>query len=229
MTHLKTIGLKLLNKKKLIVYTITFIVLTVTLILTSAYNYSNSIQNGIATDIIRLHVIANSDSEHDQEVKRKVRDEVLKYMNSQSVNSKSTDDARSIICSNLERFKEIAEQTLRSNGFNYEAKVYFGKYPFPTKVYGDVTFPAGEYESLRIILGNGSGANWWCVMFPPLCFVDASKGIVPDSSKAQLKNVMTEEEYRLVMSNSTNTDSEVKIKFKIVELFQQSKVKMATH
>ena len=220
---------KNLLNKKLLIYSLTIITTVVSIILMSAYSYSKNIQHGLADNLIRLHVIANSDTDNDQAVKHKVRDEILKYMSAQAKKFESTDEAETFICSNLDVFQKIAEDTLMANGYHYEAKAYFGKYPFPTKVYGDVTLPAGEYQSLRVVLGNGSGANWWCVMFPPLCFVDASHGVVPDSSKTQLKNVLTDEEYKVVMSNSTNANSEVKFKFKIVEVFQQSKAKVASN
>ena len=87
--------------------------------------------------------------------------------------------------------------------------------------------PAGSYEALRIVIGKGEGANWWCVLFPPLCFVDVTHGTVPDSVKDDLKNVLTEEEYSIVTSADEESDIPIKIKFKIIELFQDSKDKFA--
>ncbi len=227
MREIKIIKLKFGLYKKQIVNALTIILLLATLILASAYTYSENIQQGLAENLIRLHVIANSNSQEDQEVKYMVRDEILKYMSSQTVDLKSTDEARNLICNNISRIEKIAKETLEANGYSYEVKAYFGNFPFPTKVYDDVTLPAGEYQSLRIVLGKGSGANWWCVMFPPLCFVDASRGVVPDSSKAQMQNVLSEEEYNLAMSNSVGSTPQVKFKFKIVELLQQSKMNLA--
>ena len=228
MIKLIKINLRLFLCRKSLLYTLLVTLLISLLALTSAYSYSDNMQHGIASNLVRLPVIANSDSGKGQAIKRKIRDNVLDYMKSQTVNLKSTNEARDLIINNLGIFEKIAQDTLKANGFNYEAKAYFGKFPFPTKVYGDVTLPPGEYQALRIVLGKGSGANWWCVMFPPLCFVDASKGIVPDSSKSQLKSSMTTEEYNVIMSNSSSSESEIKIKFKIVELFQQSKMKLAS-
>lgn len=222
------IGGKILLYKRAIVYSITLTLLILLELMVSAYTYSENIHKGLESGLIRLHVIANSDSAEDQEVKQKVRDEILKYMQSQSAGLESTGEARNLISNNLEKIEQIADDVLQNSGFDYKAKAYFGKYSFPTKVYGDVTLPAGEYQSLRIVLGNGSGANWWCVMFPPLCFVDASKGIVPESSKAQMQNILTEEQYNIAMSNSSGSNYEVKVKFKIVELFQQTKIKLAS-
>ena len=228
MKTFKLFYTKILLNRKFLIYSLTVVTIVISFVLMSAYTYSKNIQHGLADNLIRLHVIANSDTEKDQTIKRKVRDDILKYMSAQAKKFESTDVAGTFICSNLDVFQKIAEDTLMANGFDYEAKAYFGNYLFPTKVYGDVTLPAGAYQSLRIVLGKGSGANWWCVMFPPLCFVDASHGIVPDSSKTQLKNVLTDEQYKVIMSNSTSANSEVKFKFKIVEIFQQSKSNVAS-
>lgn len=202
-------------------------VLIALLVITSAYNYSNYIQNHLASSLIRLHVIANSNSKEDQIVKLKVRDALLKYMQAKSTNIKTTNEAKKVILDNINSIQNIAKDTLKANGFNYEVKAYFGNFEFPTKVYGDLILPSGMYESLRIVIGKGSGANWWCVMFPPLCFVDASHGVVPDSSKAQLRSSLSDEEYQIVTSNNSNAETDVKFKFKVVEVFQQSKMKIA--
>ncbi len=219
-----------LNKKRqrALVYIPALLLLTFILALTSAYTYSDNIQEGLATSLIRLHVVANSDSETDQNIKYKVRDNILKYMSSQSADLESVDDAKKLIQGNMDKIEQIARDTLRSSGFSYNVRVYYGNYMFPTKVYGDIILPPGEYESLRVVLGNGTGANWWCVMFPPLCFVDASKGVVPDSSKAQLKSTLSDEEFEIATSNIPGSDMDIKVKFKIVELLQQSKHKLAS-
>ncbi len=219
-----------LNKKrqKTLAYISVIILLTFILALTSAYTYSENIQEGLAGSLIRLHVVANSDSGTDQDIKYKVRDNILKYMSSQSAGLESVDDARKLVQENMDRIEQIARDTLRDNGFSYNVKVYYGSYMFPTKVYGDIILPPGEYQSLRVVLGNGTGANWWCVMFPPLCFVDASQGVVPDSSKEQLKRTLSDEEYEIAASYLSDSHMDVKVKFKIVELLQQSKHKLAT-
>lgn len=101
-----------------------------------------------------------------------------------------------------------------------------GSFPFPTKMYGDITLPAGTYEALRVVVGEGEGQNWWCVMFPPLCFVDATHGTIPDSVKEDLKNVLTKEEYSIVASADQEDEIPIEIKFKVVEIFQGSKIKV---
>ena len=124
---------------------------------------------------------------------------------------------------NIEEIKSIAENTIIENGYNYTVKVSIGNFAFPTKSYGDITFPAGFYDALKIEIGKAEGQNWWCVMFPPLCFVDVSSGIVPDESKEILKENLSTEEYNLLSENTEN----INFKFKLVEIFQNLNIKIA--
>ena len=186
-------------------------------ILISAISYVDAVSNNIADSIFRLHVIANSDSKEDQELKLKVRDELLSYMNIISKDSKSKQEAMQIANEHKEEFTQIAEKVIKENGYNYTVNVQIGKADFPTKYYGDITLPAGTYDALKVQIGEAKGQNWWCVMFPPLCFVDVSTGIVPDNSKQELKQSLDDEEYDLISKTDNN---EISFKFKIVELFQ---------
>lgn len=189
-------------------------------ILISANAYTNAICSDISDSVFRLHVIANSDSVQDQNLKYIVRDNVLKYMASITSGVTSKEEIIEIASNNLEEFKQIAQNTIYENGFNYDVTVEIGNFDFPTKTYGDVSFPAGFYDALKIKIGNASGQNWWCVMFPPLCFIDVSSGIVPDDSKNILESELNEEEYSLI----TGTKNENKIKFKIIEVLQNFKI-----
>lgn len=186
-------------------------------ILISAISYVDAVSNNIADSVFRLHVIANSDSKEDQELKLKVRDELLSYMNIISEDSASKQEAMQIANEHKEEFTQIAEKVIKENGYNYTVNVQVGKADFPTKYYGDITLPAGTYDALKVQIGEAKGQNWWCVMFPPLCFVDVSTGIVPDNSKQELKQSLDDEEYDLI---SKTNDNEISFKFKIVELFQ---------
>ena len=121
----------------------------------------------IGENILRLHVIANSDSTEDQAVKLRVRDAVLAAVEA----GDSAEQTRDYLLSHGGEILAAAETTLRENGFSYSAQLMLGSYDFPDRSYGDAFFPAGEYEALRIILGDGAGQNWWCVLFPPLCIV----------------------------------------------------------
>ena len=186
-------------------------------ILISAISYVDAVSNNIADSVFRLHVIANSDSKVDQELKLKVRDELLSYMNIISKDSTNKQEAMQIANEHKEEFIQIAEKVIKENGYNYTVNVQVGKADFPTKYYGDITLPAGTYDALKVQIGEAKGQNWWCVMFPPLCFVDVSTGIVPDNSKQELKQSLDNEEYDLISKTDNN---EISFKFKIVELFQ---------
>lgn len=149
--------------------------------------FGADVGSGLIPDqAIRLRILANSDGVSDQAVKRRVRDAVVEQMNgwvSQLNNPQSLEEARQVISSNLDAVEEQVEETLRQSGKDYGFKVELGKVPFPTKLYGGKVYPAGEYEALRVTLGEGKGKNWWCVLFPPLCFVDAGSGDAIASNK----------------------------------------------
>lgn len=185
-----------------------------------ASSYAKDVNEEISDKIIRLHVVANSDSEEDQQLKRKVRDKILQYMTPILSKSVSRAESIEILQTNLTKIIGIANKEILANGKTYKASAKIGEFPFPTKTYGDVALPAGSYEALRIQLGNGEGANWWCVMFPPLCFVDATHGTIPDYMKAKLKTTLSKDDYKLVTSND---ELPVQLKFKIVEIYQGSK------
>ncbi len=128
-------------------------------------------------DCVRIHIRANSNSEEDQAVKLKVRDKVTDYLCSNLVNCKTKDDALFVLNQKVETLEQIANQTLKSNGFSYSSKIKISSEKFPEKNYDDYCFPEGIYDALIINLGTGTGNNWWCVAFPPLCFVpDNSNG-----------------------------------------------------
>ena len=137
-------------------------------------------------------------------------------MSSISQNASSKEDVIEIAKANLDKIQAIASQTIRENGYTYSVNVEVGNFSFPSKRYGDITLPPGYYDALRIKIGEAEGQNWWCVMFPPLCFVDVTSGVVPDESKEIMKENLSKEEFDLISKNS----NEVKVKFKIVEVLQ---------
>ena len=196
-------------------FTILFFLLFI-YVLICATSYTNAVCKNISDSVFRLHVIANSNSSEDQNLKYLVRDNILKYMNSITKDVNDKNEIIEIVSNNLNNFKQIAQDTVYENGFNYEVTVEIGNFDFPVKTYGDISFPPGNYDTLRIKIGNASGENWWCVMFPPLCFIDVSSGIVPDDSKEILESELSQEEYKLISDSSDDT----KIKFKVVELLQ---------
>lgn len=133
----------------------------------------------IPMDAIRLRILANSDKPEDQTLKRRVRDAVVEQMNSwvsQLEQPQNMDHARELIQTHLTEIEDRVGETLASSGYNYDYKVELGIVPFPTKMYGGQVYPAGDYEAVRVTIGKGEGKNWWCVLFPPLCFVDGGSG-----------------------------------------------------
>ena len=197
------------------------LLLLILFIFIPAISYVSAVSNNIANGVFRLHVIANSDSPEDQNLKYIVRDELIKYMNTLAKDCTSKQEVIEIAQNNISNFENIAKKTIQDNGFNYNVTVEIGNFDFPTKTYGDITLPAGTYDSLKIKIGKSEGQNWWCVMFPPLCFVDVTTGIVPEESKKEMKEAMPEEEYSLI-SNTNN--SEVNFKFKLIEFFENIKL-----
>ena len=181
-----------------------------------AVSYVNAVSSDISNSVFRLHVIANSDSSEDQNLKYKVRDNVLEYMNSISKGVTSKEETIQIINEHKDDFYNIAINTIRENGFDYDVKINVGNFEFPTKNYGDISLPAGFYDALRIEIGEASGKNWWCVMFPPLCFVDVTSGVVDEESKELMQDNLTEEDYSIISDDST----EFKLKFKLIEILQ---------
>lgn len=162
------------------------------------------VQQHLAQEIIRFHVRANSDSEADQQLKLLVKGAVVDYLRPLLEKSSSVEESRQILSDHMQEIQSVAKQVLKDNQSEYEVSVYFENSYFPMKSYGDITLPPGEYEAFRIDIGQAQGKNWWCVLYPPLCFVDATSGTLPESSKEQLKNVLTDEEYNAITgSNAT--------------------------
>ena len=163
-------------------------------------------QASTAADLIRLHVIADSDSPYDQEVKLLVRNSVVEFLETLLVDAVDKEQARKVIAENIASLTETANNTL-AQYVNYHAVAMLGKAEFPTKSYGDLILPAGEYDALRIVLGSGEGKNWWCVIFPPLCFVDAAGNIkgIPKVAEA----------------STGSSFAGIQIKWKIIDLLRK--------
>ena len=168
---------------------------------------ASRLQQGISRAVLRFHVLANSDEEEDQAVKLKVRDGVLEWLEGalteEELNDLELMEKR--IKELLPQIAEEASQILRQNGMDYEARAELGESLFPEKTYGNCTFPAGRYTALRILLGEAGGKNWWCVLFPRLCFLDCVHAVVPEESQEQLQNVLTEEEYESLFDPSEDS------------------------
>lgn len=171
-----------------------------------------SIQNSLADKVLRLHILANSNSIFDQELKLEVRDKVVEFLTPKLENSKNLNETKEIISKNLYNIEKVANEIV-SKKSNYKIAVSLNKSIFPTKHYDNISFPAGNYEALKITIGEGNGNNWWCVMFPPLCFTNSSAGSFTEASSKVLKENLSKTEYNLINSTEPN----VKLKFRILE------------
>ena len=166
-----------------------------------------SVQEGLAEEVFRFHVPANSDSEEDQNVKMKVRDAILDYMKKNMDDRgeggrTSSEDTKGWARAHLDDLRSVAEKVLEENGFSYGAEAEVATCYFPEKRYGDIVFPAGDYEALQIKLGDGGGRNWWCVLYPNLCFIDTACAVVSEEGKEDLKEALSAEEYEMVTAAS---------------------------
>ncbi|MGL5067423.1 MAG: stage II sporulation protein R [Sarcina sp.] len=185
---------------------------------------SNSVQatggiESISEKIIRFHVLANSDTKEDQDLKLKIRDAVVKFVSPSLKNSKDIDESREILLGLQEEVIELAQKIIKEEGYDYSVDVELAMTNFPVKTYGNVTLPQGEYEAFRVLIGEAKGQNWWCVMFPPLCFIDMTKGQISyEQSEAELEKILTEEECDLI---TTDEDSTIEFRFKLADLFKQ--------
>ncbi len=174
-----------------------FLFLTLLFMLTAAEAAAPSEKAAFDGEIVRLHVIANSDSETDQRLKLRVRDAVLRAAGEEISAAATALDLNEAVKSRMDILEKAAETTVQEEGFDYDVSLQFGVFDFPAKTYSGVTYPAGRYNAVRVIIGEGAGKNWWCVLFPPLCF--------------------TEETMKTTSANLT--EPEFKAKFKILEIF----------
>ena len=209
---------KLLNNKKnsKLGIILTLILLLIIYTIICAFSYVQAVSTDISNSVFRLHVLANSNSDAEQALKYKVRANLLKNMNGLCSNCTSKDEAIKIVTEHQDEFKQVALDTIYNEGYSYNVKINIGNFEFPTKQYGDISLPAGYYDALRVEIGEAKGRNWWCVMFPSLCFIDVSSGFVPEESKEELQKVLSDEEYSLI---SDSSNSSIKFKFKLLELF----------
>lgn len=160
------------------------------------------IQERLSEEVFRFHVLANSDSSADQEVKLKVRDGILDYMEESMGGETSAGDTKLWAAAHLKELEKKADTVLEENGAGYRAHAEVTSCYFPRKEYGDVIFPEGNYEALRIELGKASGHNWWCVLYPNLCFMDTTCAVVSEEGKRELKETLEEDEYEMITAAS---------------------------
>ena len=162
----------------------------------------NEMQEELASEVFRFHVLANSDSEEDQALKMKVKDAIISYMKQELPESDSVETTKAWARENLQQIEEVAFGIIAEEGYDYSVKAEVTICDFPDKTYGDITFPAGECEALRIEIGEAEGQNWWCVLYPNLCFINAVHAVVPDEGKEELKEVLEEDTYEMVTTRT---------------------------
>lgn len=163
----------------------------------------------IATEVFRLHILANSDSEEDQALKLKVRDRVLDYSQTLFASVKTKEEAEQLAAQHLDIVQKIAQEEVQKCGYSYSVSAEITKMHFDTRYYEDFTLPAGQYDALRLTIGSGEGHNWWCVMFPSLCVSS------PESRDDKAREALSDSEYEIVKSD------EREYRFFIVELFEK--------
>lgn len=179
---------------------------------------NDSVLGDIKDKIIRLHVVANSDSPEDQAIKLQIRDAIIKELEPKLENLKNQEEVKNIISANMDNLIAAAEEEMARLGKSFPIDIELGTYEFPTKVYGDLSFPAGSYQALNVKIGEAQGKNWWCVMFPPLCFVDIAQGVISEKTLEEFKEILDEDELELLKSKKNSEEETVKIKFKLVEM-----------
>lgn len=192
----------MLNKKKYIICSLIGILLSLFLTIVIVNGKREMLQREVASEVLRFHVLANSDSKRDQELKMKVKEEVLSFMEQELPESESLEMTRIWAKEHISEIEEIGEKVLLENNCDYPVKAEVTFCEFPKKTYGDITFPSGTYEALRIEIGEGEGQNWWCVLYPNLCFIDAIHAVVPEEGKDDLEEVLDEEAYEMVTSDT---------------------------
>lgn len=191
--------------EKIIKYPALIIIIMMFLVINTAEKEGRSLQEGISDKIIRFHVRANSDTEEDQQLKLEVRNGVMEYLEPLLSESESTDETRRILSENIDEIIEISEKIIIENGYAYNVDVYFNEEYFPLRKYGNAVFPSGEYEAFRIDIGDACGKNWWCVLYPAMCFVETTHAVYDE--EGELKSVLTDEEFEYV------TDYTVQFKY----------------
>ena len=176
--------------------------------------------------VIRLHVLANSDSPDDQELKYKVRNKIITTFNEEFEDINNKTESSNIIIEKIHQIRCEAEEIIKEEGYNYDVDVYYGNYKFPRKIYKEIVLPEGYYDAVRIEIGRAEGSNWWCVMFPPLCFVDFGKDkeqpVFDIDTEERLEEILTLEEIEVIKTKRGIEN--IKLKSKVFEFIEKGKV-----
>ena len=166
------------------------------------YTRQARLQQTISDKVLRFHVLANSDSEEDQALKMKVKEKVIELLKEEIPEGMNVTETADWMRRNTDKLRNCAQQVVLENGYDYPISAAVTTCYFPEKTYGDVRFPAGNYEALRIEIGEAKGHNWWCVLYPGLCFLNTTNAVVPEEGKQKLRSVLTEDEYAQITSTT---------------------------
>ncbi len=199
--------------KKLLIVTLAILLLALVVGLFPVHG-----EEEIYDTVVRLHVLANSDSEEDQALKLQVRDRILEVVSPAVKDCKSQAEAIAVIGEIKNEIEQAALEVIREEGYDYTVSVEIGEEYYPTKNYESCAFPAGEYVSLRMLIGEGEGQNWWCCLFPPLCLSAATDEGDKDNADAFIAVGLTEEQYKLITESDT---PKYRVRFKILEVIQK--------
>ena len=202
--------------RKLLVQSILLLVMGLAVGTYQTYLKADPLQPRIAAKILRFHVLANSDSARDQQMKLKVRDAVGAYIEPKLSDSDSLIQTKQIVDENMEGIIATADRILIEEGAGYQSTAYLTTMDFPVKTYGEYTFPAGKYEALRVVLGEGEGHNWWCVLYPNMCFRGSVYEVVEEDAKEELREVLDPQEYADVFQRGR-----YQVRFKLLEILRR--------
>lgn len=205
-----------IKSKKDSLYITLFFLFSIACIAGLRYEQRLEMQKGIAEKIIRFHVIANSDTKEDQDLKLAVRDAVGIKMSGILKEAGNRSRSETLIRKNMEDMKQTAEKVIAERGYDYDVDICLTDTDFPVKTYGAYTFPAGNYEALEIVIGAGKGHNWWCVMYPNMCFSDTMYEVIDEDAKSSLKKVLSDEEYQKVLESG-----DYKVRFRYLTFLNQ--------
>lgn len=187
-------------KKKAVGYIAVWTLMAAAAALGWMYFRQARIQHGISEKVLRFHVLANSDSDSDQQLKLEVRDAVGCFMQEKLAGVDDLSECCAVVNENLDEIAAVAGRIIAAEGYDYAVSVAMEQTDFPEKNYGNYTFPAGNYEALRVVIGSGEGHNWWCVMYPNMCFENSMYEVVDDEAEMHLREVLTKEEYEKVLT-----------------------------
>lgn len=210
--------------KDIILRAILYVFVGVLLVFGILSLYSMSVMSDLKDNLVRLHVVADSDDEEAQTLKLKVRDSVAAYTETLLADVDSAEESLTILKNNIENIESVAMKTIAEEGHNEPVEASVGEFDFPIKSYGDITLPTGNYNALKVVIGSGSGQNWWCVLFPPLCFVDTTAASVSEEGMDRLEENLSQESFDVINGSGDN----LVIRFKIVDFFENVAQKIKT-